>query len=105
MAARRLSFAIARRFVPLGSLVFLDESGVMAGMTRLYGRAPAGERCVDRTPHGHWKTLTTLSAIRVGGVVREATAVFDGAMNAPTFLAYVEQMLAVAPAGRRPRGW
>jgi len=38
-------------------------------MTRLYGRAPAGERRADHTPHGHWKTMTMLSAIRLDGVM------------------------------------
>ncbi len=47
-------------------------------MTRLYGRSPIGTRCVDRTPHGHWKTTTMLSAIRLDGVIRDATVIFDG---------------------------
>ena len=94
VAARRLNFSIARRFVDPASLVFLDESGATTHMTRLYGRSPVGERCVDHTPHGHWKTLTMLSAIRLSGVVREATVLVEGAMNAPTFLAYTEQLLA-----------
>jgi transposase len=93
VAARRLNFSIARRFVDPASLVFLDESGATTQMTRLYGRSPVGERCVDHTPHGHWKTLTMLSAIRLSGVVREATVLVDGAMNAPTFLAYTRQFL------------
>ena len=85
---------IARRFVAPGSFVFPDESGAKTDMTRLYGRAPIGKRCVDHTPHGHWKTMTVLSAIRFGGVVRRATVVIDGPMNAQTFLAYTQQLLA-----------
>jgi transposase len=34
-------------------LVFLDETGVTTSMTRRYGRAPKGERCLDHAPHGH----------------------------------------------------
>ncbi len=63
-------------------------------MTRLYSRAPVGERCVDRTPHGHWKTMTMLSAIRVDGVIQDATVVLDGPMNTDAFLAYTQQCLA-----------
>jgi transposase len=74
--------------------VFLDESGAKTSMTRLYGRTPIGERCVDRTPHGHWKTMTMLSAIRLDGVVRDATVVIDGPMNSETFLSYTQQCLA-----------
>ncbi len=85
---------IARRFVDPGSFVFLDESGAKTNMTRLYGRAPIGERCIDHTPHGHWKTLTMLSAIRLDGVMQAATMVIDAPMNAATFLAYTQQFLA-----------
>src|SRR5690606_41717 len=35
VAETRRNFAIARRFVPVESLVFLDESGVTTHMTRL----------------------------------------------------------------------
>lgn len=37
--------------------------------------------------------MTMLSAIRLQGVIERATVVFDGPMNAPTFLCYVEQCL------------
>jgi 2-dehydropantoate 2-reductase len=61
-------------------------------MTRLYGRAPVGERLVAKVPHGHWKTLTLVGALRVDGVT--APYVIDGAMDGAAFLAYVEQVLA-----------
>jgi len=60
-------------------------------MTRLYGRAPLGERLVAKVPHGHWKTLTLVAACRVDGV--SAPYVIDGAMDGPAFLAYVAQVL------------
>jgi transposase len=96
VAQRRRNFAIARRFVDPTALVFLDESGARTNMTRFYGRAPIGERCVDRTPHGHWRTMTLLSAIRLDAVMQDATLVIDGPMNAATFLAYVQQCLVPA---------
>jgi hypothetical protein len=37
-------------------LVFIDETAATTKMTRLYGRAPQGERLVDKVPHGHWKS-------------------------------------------------
>lgn len=91
---RRRNFAIARRFVDPQSFVFLDESGAQSNMTRLYGRAPIGERCVDHIPHGHWKTTTLLSAIRLDGVIESATVIYDGPMNRVTFEGYAEQYLA-----------
>lgn len=63
-------------------------------MTRLYGRAPRGERCVDHTPCSHWQTMTMLGAIRAEGVMKDATVVVDGAVDAVTFLTYVERCLA-----------
>lgn len=91
---RRINYTIATKFVDPGSLVFLDETGTQTNMTRRYGRAPVGERCVDHTPHGHWKTMTLLGAMRLDGVMHEATAVYDGPMNRDTFIDYVEYHLA-----------
>lgn len=99
VAERRKNFAIARRFVPLDSLVFLDESGAQSNLTRLVGRSPRGQRCVDRRPHGHWKTTTLLSAIRLGGVIQDATVIINGPVNGEVFTSYAEHCLA--PALRR----
>jgi transposase len=60
-------------------------------MTRLRGRAPRGERLVDKTPHGHWKTTTLIAALGISGM-RCSTAV-DGAVNGDVFEAFVEQVL------------
>jgi transposase len=73
-------------------LVFIDECGVNTKMTRLYGRSLASERCVDYAPHGHWHTNTFIAALRHDRI--DAPILFDGTMNAPTFLQYVEQILA-----------
>lgn len=59
-----------------------------------YGRAPRGERLVGSVPHGHWKTLTFVAALRIDGLT--APIVIDGAMDGPSFIAYVEQVLAPA---------
>ena len=61
-------------------------------MARQYGRSPVGERLVAKVPHGHWKTLTLIAALRVDGLT--APYVIDGAMDGPAFIAYVEQVLA-----------
>jgi transposase len=73
-------------------LVFIDETAATTKMTRLYGRAPQGERLVDKVPHGHWKTTTFICGLRHDGVT--APFVLDGPMDGPHFLAYVEQILA-----------
>jgi transposase len=60
-------------------------------MTRLYGRAPKGKRCVDRSPSGHWKTTTFIAGLRVDGL--NAPLVLDGPMDGEAFLAYVRDFL------------
>ena len=60
-------------------------------MTRLRGRAPRGERLVDKTPHGHWKTTSLIAALGFGGV--RCSTVVDGAINRDVFDAFVEQVL------------
>lgn len=60
-------------------------------MTRLRGRAPRGERLIDKTPHGHWKTSTLIAALGLEGV--RCSTVVDGAVNADIFEAFVEQVL------------
>jgi len=61
-------------------------------MTRLCGRAKRGERLVDKTPHGHWKTTTLIAALGIRGV--RCSMVVDGAVNAAVFESFVEQVLA-----------
>ena len=72
--------------------VFLDECGVTTDLLRRYGRSPAGTRLRDHTPCSHWQTHTVVAALRLEGL--RAPAVFDGPIDNPTFLAYVEQVLA-----------
>lgn len=61
-------------------------------MTRLRGRAPLGQRLVEKVPHGHWKTTTLIAALAIGGI--HCSAVVDGAVNGDVFEAFVEQVLA-----------
>jgi transposase len=71
--------------------VFLDESGVATDLLRRYGRSLRGQRLVDHAPFGHWQTHTILAALRLDGLT--APGVFDGPIDNPSFLAYVEQIL------------
>ena len=60
-------------------------------MTRLYGRAPRGQRVIEHTPAGHWCTTTMVAALRHDRI--EAPLVIEGAMDSMVFRGYVEQML------------
>ena len=50
-------------------------------------------RAISSQSAGKPASTALVSAIRLSGVVREATVLVDGAMNAPTFLAYTRQFL------------
>jgi transposase len=60
-------------------------------MTRIHGWCAIGQRLVDKVPHGHWRTMTFLAALRSDRI--EAPCVFDGPINGERFRAYVEQAL------------
>ena len=72
-------------------LVFIDETWAKTNMTRTHGRCARGQRLVAKVPHGHWKTLTFLAALRHDAIT--APFVLDGPINGDWFLAYVEQVL------------
>ena len=60
-------------------------------MTRLRGRAPRGQRLIDKSPHGHWQTTTLIAALGIEGV-RCATVV-DGAVNGDVFVSFIAHVL------------
>ena len=72
-------------------LVFIDETWAKTNMTRTHGRCARGRRLVDKVPHGHWKTMTFLAALRCDRI--DAPFVLDGPINGEWFRAYVEQVL------------
>jgi transposase len=72
-------------------LVFIDETWVKTNMAPIRGWCRRGQRLIGKAPHGHWRTLTFIAALRIDRI--EAPCVFDGPINAESFLAYVEQAL------------
>jgi transposase len=91
VAAARAAFFGHLAGVPLADVVVLDESYATTRFTRLRGRAPRGVRLVARVPHGHWKLLTILAAVTVGGVLTAATV--DAATDGDVFRAFVRDAL------------
>jgi transposase len=92
--ARRAEWATWQAGLDPDRLVFLDETWVKSNMTPGYGWGPTSRRVVEAVPHGHWKTVTFVGALRSSGLF--APVVVDGAMNGPLFLAYVRQHLVGA---------
>ncbi len=91
MARRRTSWKRYQGRLDPRRLVFLDETWAKTNMVRTHGRCPRGERLRAKVPHGHWKTLTFLAALRHDRI--DAPVVIDGPINGKSFLAYVEQFL------------
>ena len=60
-------------------------------MAPLRGWGPRGHRLITKAPHGRWRTLTFLAALRHNRI--EVPCVIDGPINGDRFIAYVEQLL------------
>ena len=91
MVAARAAFKEAVAAVPVGDLVFLDESGATTAMVRRYARAEGGCRALGRVPAGHWAQLTILSALSLAGL--GATMTVNAATDTDVFVAYVRHVL------------
>jgi transposase len=72
-------------------LVFLDETWAKTNMAPLRGWRRRGQRLKAKVPHGHWKTMTFLAALRCDRI--EAPWVVDGPINGEMFRLYVERVL------------
>jgi transposase len=83
-----------QRLIDGRCMVFIDETWIKTNMTRLGGWSRLGQRLLGKVPHGHWKTLTLVAALRHDSIV--APCVFDGPINGESFLAYVRKLLVPA---------
>lgn len=91
VARRRAQWLKYRRHIDPRRLVFLDETWTKTNMAPLRGWAPRGQRLKDKVPHGHWKTLTFIAALRHDRI--DAPWVLDGPIDGESFGAYVEKVL------------
>jgi transposase len=91
VARRRIRWRKHQSRLDPRRLVFIDETWAKTNMTRTHGRCRRGQRLVAKVPHGHWRTLTFLAALRADRI--DAPCVLDGPINGPGFKAYVEQFL------------
>jgi transposase len=71
--------------------VFIDESSINTGLTRLYGRAPIGKRLYDYVPDCRFERMTIVSSLRIDGTTE--ALVFDGALDGEMFEEYVRKCL------------
>lgn len=72
-------------------LVFLDEMGVLLGLTRTYGRSLAGSRVYDLKPFSRGAKVTVVGAISLKQVV--ALMTLNESMDSNAFEVFVQQCL------------
>jgi transposase len=82
----QISATAAARFV------VLDESGSNLNLTRLYARAPRGQRAYGTIPRNTPRNTTVIAALTTAGM--GPTMLLEGAMDTAAFEAYVEHFLA-----------
>lgn len=75
--------------------VWVDECGTHTSMTRLYARAPRGERAYGSVPRNRGKNTTLIASMTLQGAMGEAMAV-EGSTKGYVFEAYLESFLAPA---------
>ena len=69
----------------------MDETWASTNMAPLRGWRPRGQKLIGRAPHGRWRTMTFIAALRCDRI--DAPYVLDAPINGQTFTAWVEQCL------------
>ncbi len=72
-------------------LIFLDESGVNLGLTRLFARSQKGQRAYGERPHQRGQNVSIISAMSFQGIRAQFSLM--GGTDAVTFEAFISQKL------------
>ena len=91
VARRRAQWVKRQKSIDPERLVFIDETWTRTDMAPLRGWAPCGQRLIAKVPHGRWKTLTFLAALRHDRI--EAPWLLEGPIDGESFRLYVEKVL------------
>jgi transposase len=91
VARRRAQWTKYQDRVEAERLVFIDETWTRTDMAPLRGWAPRGQRLTAKVPHGRWKTMTFLAALRHDRI--DAPWYIEGPINGESFRTYVEKVL------------
>jgi len=74
------------------NLVFLDETGMHLGFTRLYGRATQGERLYStESPGNCGQNISLIGGMSIDGLIASLSVV--GSVNTDVFLFYIQEIL------------
>ena len=91
VARRRAQWTKYQGRVDAERLVFIDETWTRTDMAPLRGWAPRGRRLHAKVPHGRWKTMTFLAALRHDRI--DAPWFIEGPIDGVSFRIYVEKVL------------
>jgi transposase len=91
VARRRAQWAKYQGRVEAERLVFIDETWTRTDIAPLPGWAPRGSRLHAKVPHGRWKTMTFLAALRHDRI--DAPWFIEGPIDGVSFRTYVEKVL------------
>jgi transposase len=91
VARRRSQWTKYQDRVDARRLVFIDETWTRTDMAPLRGWAPRGSRLVAKVPHGRWKTMTFLAALRHDRI--DAPWFIEGPIDGESFRLYVKEVL------------
>ena len=87
----RATFRKKQRRLNVWRLVFVDEFGINRAMSRIYARAPRGERARVKEPTERGSNISVISALRLSGV--GATMMIEGAVDTQVWDVYIERFL------------
>jgi putative transposase len=91
VARRRAQWQKHQKSIDPKRLIFIDETWSRTNMGPLRGWAPFGQRLIGKVPHGRWKTMTFLAALRHDRI--EAPWLLEGPIDGESFRLYVEKVL------------
>jgi transposase len=91
VARRRAQWTKHQDRIAPERLVFIDETWTRTDMAPLRGWAPRGRRLLGKVPHGRWKTMTFLAALRHDRI--DAPWLLEGPIDGHSFRLYVEKVL------------
>ena len=91
VARRRAQWLKHQKAVDPERLVFIDETWTRTDLAPLRGWAPRGRRLIGKVPHGRWKTMTFLAALRHDRI--EAPWLLEGPIDGDSFQLYVGKVL------------
>jgi transposase len=91
IARRRAQWTRYQDRIEPERLVFIDETWTRTNMAPLRGWAPRGRRLNAKVPHGRWKTMTFLAALRHDRI--DAPWFIEGPIDGESFRIYVAKVL------------